>query len=74
MQHVGLSDFAVARICLPPKGQHGCCGVGTSPRPVIATRLIMPEEQLRVAGWSGELSWATFPDRDPAVSQGLALT
>jgi hypothetical protein len=33
----------------------------------------MPEEQLRVAGWSGELSWATFPDRDPAVSQGLAL-
>jgi hypothetical protein len=29
--------------------------VGTSPRPVMATRLIVPEEPLRVAGWSGEL-------------------
>jgi hypothetical protein len=29
--------------------------VGTSPRPVMATRLIVPEEQLRAAGWKGEL-------------------
>ena len=29
--------------------------VGTSPRPVMATRLIVPEEQLRAAGWGGEL-------------------
>ena len=29
--------------------------VGTSPRPVRATRLIVPEEPLRAAGWSGEL-------------------
>jgi acetamidase/formamidase len=29
--------------------------VGTSPRPVMATRLIVPEEQLRAAGWNGVL-------------------
>ena len=29
--------------------------VGTSPRPVMATRLIVPEETLRAAGWSGDL-------------------
>jgi hypothetical protein len=29
--------------------------VGTSPRPVMATRLIGPEEQVRAAGWDGEL-------------------
>ena len=29
--------------------------VGTSPRPVMATRLIVPEEPLRTAGWNGEL-------------------
>ena len=29
--------------------------VGTSPRPIMATRLIVPEEQLRAAGWNGEL-------------------
>jgi hypothetical protein len=29
--------------------------VGTSRRPVMATRLIVPEEQLRAAGWDGEL-------------------
>jgi hypothetical protein len=29
--------------------------VGTSPRPVVATRLIVPEEQLRAAGWNAEL-------------------
>ena len=29
--------------------------VGTSPCPVMATRLIVPEEQLRAAGRSGEL-------------------
>jgi hypothetical protein len=28
--------------------------VGTSPRPVMAT-LIVPEEPLRAAGWSGDL-------------------
>jgi hypothetical protein len=29
--------------------------VGTAPSPVMATRLIVPEEQLRAAGWNGEL-------------------
>jgi hypothetical protein len=29
--------------------------IGTSPRPVMATRLIVPKEQLRAAGWDGEL-------------------
>ena len=29
--------------------------VGTSPRPVMAIRLIVPEEPLRAAGWNGEL-------------------
>jgi hypothetical protein len=29
--------------------------VGTSPRPVMAARLIAPEEQLRAAGWNAEL-------------------
>ena len=29
--------------------------LGTSPRPGMATRLIVPEEQLRAAGWNGEL-------------------
>jgi len=29
--------------------------VGTSPRPVMVTRLIVPEEQLRAVGWDGEL-------------------
>ena len=57
-----------------PKGRHGCCEVGTSPRPDMATRLIVSEEALRVAGWSGELPWATFPGSDPAVSPDLALT
>ena len=28
--------------------------VGTSPRPVMATRLIVPEEQLHAAFWNGE--------------------
>jgi hypothetical protein len=29
--------------------------VGISPRPVMATPLIVPEEQLRAAGWNAEL-------------------
>jgi hypothetical protein len=29
--------------------------VATFPRPVMATRLIVPVEQLRAAGWNGEL-------------------
>jgi hypothetical protein len=29
--------------------------VGTSPRPLMATRLIVPDEPLRAAGWNGEL-------------------
>jgi hypothetical protein len=29
--------------------------VGTSPRPVMATRLIVSAEQSRAAGWKGEL-------------------
>jgi hypothetical protein len=39
--------------CLDPKD--GELRAGTSPCPVMATRLIVPEEQLRAAGWSGEL-------------------
>jgi hypothetical protein len=29
--------------------------IGPSPRPVMATRLIVPEEPLHAAGWNGEL-------------------
>jgi amidase len=54
-------DFAVARTDLDREEAYmllsiiGELRVGTSPRPVMATRLIVPEEQLRAAGWSGEL-------------------
>jgi amidase len=54
-------DFAVARTRLNRAEAYmllsiiGELRVGTSPRPVMATRLIVPEEQLRGAGWSGEL-------------------
>ena len=29
--------------------------IGTSPRPIMAARLIVPRETLAAAGWSGEL-------------------
>jgi acetamidase/formamidase len=54
-------DFAVARTGLGRDEAYmllsiiGELRVGTSPRPVMATRLIVPEEQLRAAGWDGEL-------------------
>jgi len=54
-------DFAVARTGLDREEAYmllsiiGEFRVGTSPRPVTATRLIVPEEQLRAAGWKGEL-------------------
>ena len=54
-------DFAVARTGLDEEVTYtllsiiGELRVGTSPRPVRATRLIVPEEQLRAAGWNGEL-------------------
>jgi acetamidase/formamidase len=54
-------DFAVARTRLNRAEAYmllsiiGELRVGTSPRPVMATRLIVPEEQLRGAGWSGDL-------------------
>jgi acetamidase/formamidase len=54
-------DFAVARTGLSREEAYmllsiiGELRVGTSPRPVMATRLIVPEEQLRAAGWNGEL-------------------
>jgi len=54
-------DFAVARTSLDREEAYtllsiiGELRVGTSPRPVMATRLIVPEEQLRAAGWNGEL-------------------
>ena len=47
--------------CLDPKEAYmllsiiGELRVGTSPRPVMATRLIVPEERLRAAGWNAEL-------------------
>jgi hypothetical protein len=58
--HAAL-DFAVARTGLDR--QEACMllsiigklRVGTAPSPVMATRLIVPEEQLRAAGWNGEL-------------------
>jgi acetamidase/formamidase len=54
-------DFAVARTSLDREEAFtllsiiGELRVGTSPRPVMATRLIVPEQQLRAAGWNGEL-------------------
>jgi amidase len=54
-------EFAVARTGLSREEAYmllsiiGELRVGTSPRPVMATRLIVPEEPLRAAGWSGEL-------------------
>jgi hypothetical protein len=37
------------------RSNKGGLRVGTSPRPVMATRLIVPEEPLCAAGWSDEL-------------------
>jgi acetamidase/formamidase len=54
-------DFTVARTDLGREEAYmllsiiGELRVGTSPRPVMATRQIVPEEQLRAAGWNGEL-------------------
>jgi acetamidase/formamidase len=58
----GAIDFTVARTSLDRAKAYMLLSiigeltrVGTSPRPVMATRLIVPEEQLRAAGWKGEL-------------------
>jgi acetamidase/formamidase len=54
-------DFTVTRTDLAREEAYmllsiiGELRVGTSPRPVMATRLIVPQEQLRGAGWNGEL-------------------
>jgi amidase len=54
-------DFAAAHTTLDRSEAYmllsiiGELRVGTSPRPVMATRLIVPEEPLRAAGWNGEL-------------------
>jgi acetamidase/formamidase len=54
-------DFAAARTGLDREEAYlllsiiGELRVGTSPRPVMATRLIVPEAPLRAAGWNGEL-------------------
>ena len=54
-------DFAASRTGLDREEAYmllsiiGELRVGTSPRPVMATRLIVLEEPLRAAGWSGEL-------------------
>jgi hypothetical protein len=54
-------EFAVARTGLGREEAYmllsiiGELQVGTSPRPVMATRLIVPEEPLRAAGRGGEL-------------------
>jgi hypothetical protein len=58
--HGALSIFAVARTSLDRAEDYmlsiiGESRVGTSPRPVMATRLIVAEEQLRAAGWNAEL-------------------
>jgi acetamidase/formamidase len=53
-------DFAVARTGLDEEVTYtllsiiGKLRVGTSPRPVMARRIV-PEETLRAAGWNGEL-------------------
>jgi hypothetical protein len=58
--HAAL-DFAVACTGLDRQEAYmllsiiGELRVGTSPRPVMAIRLIVPEEQLPAAGWNGEL-------------------
>ena len=55
-------DFTAARTGLSREEAYmllsiiGELRVGTSPRRVMVTRLIVPEEQLRTAGWNGELS------------------
>ena len=57
----GAIDFTVARTSLDRAKAYmllsiiGELRVGTAPSPVMATRLIVPEEQLRAAGWNGEL-------------------
>ena len=54
-------DFTIARTGLAREEAYmllsiiGELRVGTSPRPVMATPLIVPEEQLRAAGWNAEL-------------------
>jgi acetamidase/formamidase len=54
-------DFTVARTSLSREEAYmllsiiGELRVGTSPRPVMATRPIVPEQPLRTAGWSDEL-------------------
>lgn len=54
-------EFSVARTGLSREEAYmllsiiGELRVGTSPRPVMATRLIVPTEPLRAAGWSDEL-------------------
>jgi acetamidase/formamidase len=54
-------DFAVARTGLSREEAYmllsiiGELRIGTSPRPVMATRLIVPEEPLRAASWNGEM-------------------
>jgi hypothetical protein len=60
------TPLAGCRLCHRPNGLDregayimlsviGELRVGTSPRPVIATRLIVPDEPLRAARWRGEL-------------------
>jgi acetamidase/formamidase len=55
------SDFGVARTGLDRNEAYmllsliGGLRVSSSPRPVMATRLIVPEDPLRAAGWNGEL-------------------
>ena len=57
----GAIDFAVASTSLDRAEAYMLLGiigelrVGTCPRAVMATRLIVPEEQLRAAGWNAEL-------------------
>jgi acetamidase/formamidase len=54
-------DFAVARTGLDREEAYmllnitGELRVGNSPRPVMATRLIVPKEPLRAVGWNGKL-------------------
>ena len=54
-------DFTVARTGLGREEVYMLLSIiselriGTSPRPVMATRLIVPVEPLRAAGWNGEL-------------------
>jgi amidase len=71
-------DFAVARTGLDRNEAYmllsiiGELRVGTSPRPVMATRLIVPEEQLRAAGWTANCRRTVYISPDSASARKVS--